>query len=184
MTSLAPTAYTALLTIYSQSDGEVQPSIVRYWWVFILIAILVFPVVLTAVLARIEKRLVWAYGSLEDKPQFDDVEGYGQRWVGDALKEGFHFLGWAPDLKGRIYQVCYAFLISPNRDHLIIVGMGSVLRIKVRGTWIYTIAANNKAICSTDNQACVHIDGARDWRTQLVSTNTFAGLLQSHKDLV
>jgi hypothetical protein len=151
---------------------------------YVLIGIPVLLIVFLTVLARLEKRMVWPYGNFQNQPQFTDDSGYGARWVEGALKEGFQFIGWTPDIKGPIYKVNYAFLVSPKHDHLVIIGVGSILKMKLRGTWIYTLMDNDKLLYSTDNQSCVHVDVSHKWRTHLMLTNTFAGLLRSHEDLV
>ena len=128
--------------------------------------------------------MVWPYGSPAAQPQFSDASGYGARWVSEALKEGFSFLGWSPDLKGPRYQVSYALLASPERDCFVIIGVGTIMGIVLRGTWIYTRAVDGRVFYSTDNQSCVEIDVSRRWRSQLVRANTFPGLLQRHRDLL
>ncbi len=151
---------------------------------YIVIAILGFFFVLQAVVARLEKRMVWPYGSPEAHPQFLDASGYGARWVGDALKAGFSFLGWSPDLKGARYQVSYAFSAAPERDCFAIIGVGTILSMPLRGTWIFTRATDGRVFYTTDNQSCVEIDVSRRWRSQLVRASTFPELLQRHRDLL
>jgi hypothetical protein len=71
--------------------------------------LVLFLIIFLTVVARLEKRMVWAYGNPEAHRPYPDPSGYGGRWVGDALNEGgFSFLGWASDLKGPRYQVSYA----------------------------------------------------------------------------
>jgi hypothetical protein len=151
---------------------------------YILITIPIFFIVFLTLVARFEKRMVWPYGQLDTQPQFSDTNGYGGRWVADAVRVGFTFLGWAPDLKGPQYRVCYAFLASPEGDYFVIVGIGTVINLPVRGTWIYSRGKDGSVYYTTDNQSCVAIDVSRQWRTQLVRVNTFPELLQHHKDLL
>lgn len=151
---------------------------------YIVIAIIAFFFVLQAVTARLEKRMVWPYGSPEAQPQFTDSSGYGARWVGDALKAGFSLLGWSPDLKGPRYRVSYALLASPERDCFVIIGVGTILSMTLRGTWIYTCATDGRVFYTADNQSCVEIDVARRWRSQLVRASSISELLQSHRDLL
>jgi hypothetical protein len=157
---------------------------VRPFSMYIVIGIIAFLFVLQAVTARLEKRMIWPYGSPETQPQFPDSTGYSARWIDDALKVGFSFLGWSPDLKGPRYRVCYALLVSPERDCFVIIGVGTILSMTLRGTWIYTRATDGRVFYTTDNQACVEIDVARQWRSQLVRTGTFADLLRRHRDLL
>ena len=152
--------------------------------VSIVIAIIGFFFVLQAVIARVEKRMVWPYGSPEAQPQFADSEGYRARCVAGALQAGFSFLGWLPDRKGPRYRVSYAMLVSPERDCFVIIGVGTILSMALRGTWIYTRATDGRVFYTTDNQSCVEIDVMRQWRSQLVPHSTFIELLQRHKNLL
>jgi len=138
---------------------------------------------LTAV-ARLEKRMVWPYGNPEGQPQFSDTSGYSARWMADALKAGFFLLGWAPDLKGPRYKVSYALMISPQRDCFVAIGFGTVFNTPIAGTWVYTFAMDGRMFYSADNQSCIETDVSRNWRSQLVKTFTFTGLLQRHRDLL
>jgi len=151
---------------------------------YILIGILAFWLVLLATIARFEKRLVWPYGEPEAQAQFPDSTGYADRWVNDALNAGFTFLGWCPDLKGPNYRLCYGLLVSPERDCFVIIGVGNILTMPLRGTWIYTRSAEGRVFYTTDNQSCIEIDITRRWRSQLAPASTFARLLQRHRDLL
>ena len=151
---------------------------------YILIGIPAFFIVFLTVVARLEKRMVWPYGKPEALPQFGDPFGYGARCVGEARQAGFSFMGWSPDLKGPRYQVSYALLSSPERDCFVIIGVGAVLSMQVRGTWIYTRATDGRVFYTTDEQSCVEIDASHRWRSQLVYVPTFTGLLRSHRDLL
>jgi hypothetical protein len=152
--------------------------------IYILIGLLLFFIVFLTLMARLEKRMVRPYGSPEAQPQFADVSGYGARWVEDAVKSGFSFLGWAPDLKGPRYKVSYGLLTSPERDCFVIVGVGTIMSIPLRGTWIYTRATEGGVYYTTDNQSCVEIDVSRRWRSQLRRVRTFSELLRRHRDLL
>lgn len=152
--------------------------------IYILIGLPVFFITFLTVVARLEKRMVWPYGNPEPQLQFADTSGYGTRWVAEALGIGCTFLGWAPDLKGPRYKVSYGFLASPEGDYFVIVGVGTILNIPLRGTWIYTRSTDSSVVYTTDNQSCVEIDVLRRWRSQLRQVNTFSELLRHHKDLL
>lgn len=152
--------------------------------IYFFVGLILFWIVLLAVVARFEKRMVWPYGPLQEQPPYDDIANYGSRWVDDARAMGFSFLGWAPDLKGKAYQVSYGFLVSPQRDCLVIVGVGSIMKMKLLGTWVYTISADGRVLYSTDNQSCLAIDISRHWKTQLVRSANFQQLLKGHQNLV
>lgn len=152
--------------------------------IYLLIVLPAVLVILVTLVARVEKRMVWPYGKPEAQPQFPDASGYGDRWVSDARGEGFSFLGWSPDLKGPRYQVSYALLASPERDCFVIIGVGTIVGMAIRGTWVYTRATDGRVFYSTDNQSCVEIDVSGRWRSQLVRASAFPELLQRHRDLL
>ena len=152
---------------------------------YYLIGIVAVLFVLQAVAARFEKRMVWPYGDLQAQPPFGDLTGYGARWLAEAVQAGFSFLGWAPDLKGDKYQVSYAMVISPDRDSIAVIGVGSIWRMPLQGTWLHTPSADGRrSWYSTDNQACVEIDISRHWKSQLARAARFGELWRRHRQWV
>ena len=140
-------------------------------------------VVLIAIVARLEKRMVWAYGELQPQPHFADTTGYGAAWVNEAIQNGFTFLGWAPDLKGEKYKVTYALLISPQKDCLAVIGIGYIFGIPLRGTWLHTLSSDGQhSWYSTDNQACVEIDISGWRKSQLALSKSFTDLWKKHQE--
>jgi hypothetical protein len=87
-----------------------------------------FAVFLTVVF-RLEKRMVSPCGELEATPFFGDPMGYGARWVPDAVRAGFDFLGWARDTRGSAYRCSYALLVSADRATFAVIGVGTILKI-------------------------------------------------------
>ncbi|MCC6698709.1 MAG: hypothetical protein IT365_24000 [Candidatus Hydrogenedentes bacterium] len=153
-------------------------------FIYFLLGLPVLLVGMIAVVGRLEKRMVWPYGPPQEHPPFPDASGYAIRWANEALKAGFTFLGWAPDLKGPRYQISYAFLTSPERDCFVIIGVGTIMAMPLRGTWIYTCTADGRAFYTTDNQSCIEIDVSRRWQSQLARASTFSELLQHHRSLL
>lgn len=151
---------------------------------YIVIGIFAFWLVLLAMIARFEKRLSWPYGEPEAQAQFPDSTGYADRWVDGALNAGFTFLGWCPHLKGGGYRVSFALLVSPERDCFVVISVGTILGIALRGTCIYTRSVEGRVFYTTDNQSCIEIDVTRRWRSQLAPTSTFVRLLQRHRNLL
>jgi hypothetical protein len=151
---------------------------------YIVLGIFAFVIILITAVSYFEKRMVWPYGDPLLNPEFDDVTGYGARWVGDAANNGFRCIGWASDLKGPKYRASYAVLASNDGDCFALVGIGTIFGMPVIGTWLYTCAADGRVFCTTDNQSCVETDISRMWRYQLAFVNTFTKLLQCHKDVL
>lgn len=151
---------------------------------YIALGFIAFLLVVQVAIARLEKRMVWPYGTPEAQPQFPDVSGYRVRWVNDALQAGFAFLGWSPDVKGPRYQLCYGLLTSSERDCFVIIGAGKILNMEIRGTWIYSRTTNGSVFYTTDNQSCVEVDVSRRWRCQLAPVSTFSQLLERHRNVL
>ena len=148
----------------------------------IFLGIIVFWTVLLIIVHRFEKRLVWPYGELQEDMLFPDVHDYGARRSREVQEAGFQFLGWAPDLKGPKYRASYGFAVSPEHDCLVIIGVGTILNMKLTCTWIYSIAADGTALYSADHQSGISIDVSRHWKTQLVPYALFWKLLERHRD--
>lgn len=148
----------------------------------VIIGLPVGTVVLIAATAMIEKRMLWPYGSPERTPQFPTAsEEYRARWTSDVIGLDFKFLGWCPDIKGPQYKVTYGFFISPEHDCLAIIGVGAIMNMQLRGTWIYTRGQDGRAFFTTDSQPAADIDVSRRWRCQLAFVKDFAVLLEKHR---
>lgn len=159
------------LVIHMLAGGKIMYLIGMIFFVFFL---------LTA-LKMWERRMVWPYGKPDPTAKFKDAASYGARWVSDAIQEGFHYLGLASDLKGKMYRIKYAMLASPERDCIVIIGMGTLLGKKLEGTWIHSPVANGRSYYTTDNQAGVEIDITGSWKSQMVPSFSFAGLWKKHR---
>lgn len=151
---------------------------------YAMLAVSAFFLVLTVVAYRCEKRMVWPFGSIQAQPQFSDTGGYGARCVDDALKAGFRLLGWAPDLRAPRYKISYALLVSSDGDCFAVVGVGTLLSMRMRGTWLYTRTIDGRVFYTTDSQVCVETDVSRMWRSHLAQVDTFSKLWQRHRDLL
>jgi len=128
--------------------------------------------------------MVWPYGSLGAAPSYDDPSGYGIRWVNEAVERGFTLLGWAPDVKGAMYKVNYAMLVSKERDVFAVIGVGAMLQMRLAATWLHTPTSDGRSFYSTDKQVGVQIDLTKNWTNQLVPGDSFGQLLESHREWV
>ena len=145
---------------------------------------LLFWSVLLTVIFRVEKRMVWPYGELEREPQFGDSSGYRDARIKEATDDGFVLLGWSRDVKGPTYRVSYGVLVSPERDLLAMIGAGTLAKIPVQATWLYTPTQDGRCFYSTDKQSGVLIDLSRGWITQLAPEKTFPTLLSRHREWI
>jgi hypothetical protein len=139
---------------------------------------------LLIIVFRLEKRMVWPYSGLQPHPHFDDPTGYARRWVDDAIRAGFSLLGWTRDLKGETYRVTYAMLVSPDRTTFAVIGAGSILQMRLQGTWLHTPSADGHSFYSTDSQSGVQIDISRHWTNQLAPVPSFPAFWQRHRSWI
>lgn len=129
-----------------------------------------------------EKRLTWPYGGLQGGPTFDAGSAYAHRTLAAAIENGFMHLGWAPDTKGEKYQMNYCFLLSPDRQALLIIGAGKILGMELRGVTFYSPADDGLRLWySTDNQSAIEFDISRLWMSHLVFAHKFADIWRSHQ---
>lgn len=136
------------------------------------------------VVARLERRMAWPHGPLEEVRPLSDPTGYGDAWVAQAALTGFRLLGWTKDLREGIYQTSFAFLASPERDCVVIVSCGTILNMMSRGTLIFTPIGSGCMLYTTDQQDRVELDLTGEWRGQLRSSKSFAALLACHRQLL
>lgn len=148
---------------------------------YFLAGLMIFWTVLLTLIFRYEKRMVWPYGELEARPALGDAIGYAGRTVQKAVEAGFTLHGWARDLKGKNYKVSYAMLSAPEGDVFAIVGTGSVMRIAVNSTWLFTRSSDGRCFYSADHQAAIQSDPSGHWKNQLVPAAPFDCLLQTHR---
>lgn len=149
-----------------------------------LAGLVIFWAIFLTIIFRLENRMVWPYSELESEPQFADPSGYAARSVAQAVAVGFRLLGWARDLKGPTYRVTYAMLVSAEGDIFATIGAGSILKMPLAATWLYTPTMDGRCFYSTDKQTGVQIDLSRNWRNQLAATSSFGQLAQKHREWI
>ena len=137
-----------------------------------------FVLLLPILTYRFEKHMVWNWG--EPEAQSDRRHPYTDYGVAAATQAGFSFLGWARDLRGGIYQVNPALLVSPDRSTIAVCTAGHLL-IPIAGTCLYTPTADGRLFYTTDSQYFVQIDVSRNWTSQLALALSFGELWQRHQ---
>jgi hypothetical protein len=140
--------------------------------------ILAFILLLPILTFRFEKHMVWNYGEPEGQPQ--RPHPYMESCVAAAMQAGFSFLGWARDLRGGIYKVNHALLVSPDRTTIAVITAGFLV-VPLEGICLYTPTADGRAFYTTNSQYFVQIDVSRNWTSQLALAPTFAKLWQRHQ---
>src|SRR3954467_1788922 len=153
-----------------------------YIYIFGFLALLI---VFQVGVALWEKRMTWPYSALEENPQFLDPTNYAPLQIAEAVNIGFQFLGWAKDRKGPLYRLCYAFLVSPERDSIVIIGVGTVMSMRLSGIWIHTPDINGRnSYYSTNDDKAVEIDISGQWKNHLAKLRQFPDLWNAHREWI
>jgi hypothetical protein len=140
--------------------------------------IFTFVMLLPILTFRFEKHMVWRFGEPEAEPH--SRHPYVDSAVAAATQAGFALLGWARDLRGGIYQVNHALLVSPDRTTMAVITAGFLI-IPIEGTCLYTPTADGRAFFTTNSQYFVQIDVSRNWTHQLALERTFGRLWDRHQ---
>ena len=140
--------------------------------------VLTFILFLPILTYRLEKHMVWQYGEPEAQPH--SRHPYTDSGVAAATQVGFSFLGWAQNLRGGIYQVNHALLVSPDRTTMAVITAGFLL-IPIEGTCLYTPSADGRLFYTTNSQYFVQIDVSRNWTSRLALESAFGRLWQRHQ---
>ena len=140
--------------------------------------ILTFILLVPILTFRFEKHMVWQYGEPQAQPH--RRHPHTDSGVVAATQAGFSFLGWARDLRGGIYQVNHALLVSPDRTTMAVITAGFLL-IPIEGTCLYTPTADGRLFYTTNSQYFVQIDVSRNWTSQLALEPAFGRLWQRHQ---
>ena len=146
--------------------------------VYLMIGVLALIYVPIILIYRFEKHMVWQYGEPEAQPQNRDA--YMNFCVAGADQADFRFLGWARDLRGGIYQVHHALLVSPDKTTIAIITAG-FLGIPISGVCLYTPAADGRLFFTVNHQAFAQIDLSRNWTHQFLPEPIFGRLWQHHQ---
>src|SRR5687768_10267758 len=148
---------------------------------YVILGIVAAVFTLQVAVARWERRMVWPYTSIQDYPRIPETTNYSTIRISQARALGFQFLGWAADRKGPRYLLNYAFLVSPQRDSIVVIGTGKIISIPMQGTWIHTPSVNGRnSYYSTDAESAVEIDISGQWKNHLAKVSTFDQLWQNH----
>ncbi len=110
----------------------------------LLIALLGLILGIPVLLTWWEPRLVWPYGDPQAHTSVPDYGSTGMLTVERARAAGFTFLGWCPDLKGKMYNLAYGMLLSPDRQTLAIVGVGKMYGIPLTATWMHSASSDRQ----------------------------------------
>ena len=109
------------------------------------VALIFVPIVLTY---RFEKHMVCHFSEPGAQPLTRDP--YMHFCLADATRAGFSFLGWSRDLRGGVYQVSHALLVSPDRTTIAVITTG-FLMVPIRGVCLYTPTVDGRLFFTTNS---------------------------------
>ena len=120
-----------------------------------LLCIPVFFVILIALVAAWEQRVVWAYVPADTLPP----ERIPALWpaaqtantVLTSLK--WDYLGVFGDAKGKLYKVRYDIFCSPDGNTLAVNSCGTVASLPVQTTWLHTLLSDGRCLTTLNAQA-------------------------------
>src|SRR5262249_51271053 len=140
--------------------------------------ILTFVFLVPILTFRLEKHMVWQYGEPEAQPHLRHP--YTDYGVAAAIQAGFSLLGWSRDLRGGIYKVNHALLVSPDRTTMAVITAGSLL-IPMAGTCLYTPTADGRLFYTINSQYFAKTDVSGHWISRLALEPSFGRLWQRHQ---
>ena len=140
-----------------------------------IVTLIFVPIVLTY---RLEKHMVCHFGEPGSQPLSRDP--YVHFCLADAAQAGFSFLGWSRDLRGGVYQVSHALLVSPDRTTIAVVTVG-FLMIPIQGVCLYTPAVDGRLFFTTNSQNFTEMDLSRNWTNHLALEASVPRLWQRHQ---
>lgn len=155
-------------------------------WLILLLLPLVFVglgVVPGFIAALLERRRVRNYEPVAED-EAAPISEYA-RWVEHAAgRLGYDRLGVFRDAKGKIYNVRYDFWASPGRDVIAYCGVGTMLGIPVKATWLFTPLSDGRCLMTTDHSAAMESDLSGMTEMALVANADFDELLARHRKRV
>jgi hypothetical protein len=155
------------------------------WVILGVLGLLLLCLAVPFIAALCESRLLWPYGPPHQSHDVQDPRGYGQTNVREATAGGFVFLGWLDDMKGRSYKLSYAMLVSPDRETIAVVGIGTLIGIPLACTWMHTFGASKQRNCTSfDEEKGVEADVLGLTITRLCTGGRFMERWEAHPPLV
>jgi hypothetical protein len=150
---------------------------------YFALAIIGFLFLLQVAVGCWEKRLAWPYEFLSEGDGSRDYRGYGAMRFLEASGAGFTLLGRARDIRGGIYQTSFMFLLSPERNCLVVIGTGTVLKMNANAIVLHSPGGDGmRSHYTTDNQTGVEIDVTGLWKSQLIPNANFDFLRARHNE--
>ena len=150
---------------------------------YFLLGLMGFWLVVIALSAALEKRLVWPFVPAADLPpdRVPPASEYAHAAARAATQAGFTWLGTFGDGKGKLYRIRYDVFRAPQGDVLAFVGVGTVASMPVQNTWLNTLLSDGRRLMTIDNQAGGELDLTGFTEECLVRLAPFDELLAAHR---
>ena len=169
----------------------------------VLLWLIGFPTTVGFIAGFLEKRLVWPYSPLEERPdplagrRDDDnpyappsssillpTSDYAEFVNRQALQHGYAPLGTFQNVTSKLYRVRYAFWLSPDRRVLAVVSNGTLAAISLNLTSLVTRTDDGGYIHSVDDFKGLASDPSGLARSDVLSNADFDELLAWHLERV
>lgn len=95
-----------------------------------------------------------------------------------ARNLGFEHSGLCHDAKGKLYRVRYDFWLSPDRLTFVVIGGGSIAKIPMDGTWLYSRTRDERILETTNEIGSQDISCVVEQKTW--PKMKFAPLVEKH----
>ena len=114
-----------------------------------------------------EKYMVWPYATPDQSNSLPadarpsrpiPLSGYANLANGVARSLGFKSFGVFNDARRGIYQTCFFFWLSPARDVLAVIGNGTIAKIPLQSTVLYSLLNDGTCLVSIDNPQASQTD--------------------------
>jgi hypothetical protein len=135
---------------------------------------------LACVVGMREKLLVWPYepcAADQAPPQTD----YAALMDKMAVEQGFQFVACTRHGKGKLYKVRYDLWLSPDHEVFAVVGSGTIARLPLQATWLFTRLVDGRVLVTVDDTAGVTSDLTGQWSYAVLLHADFPELLQRHR---
>jgi hypothetical protein len=122
----------------------------EFWFVFAIpLAIIVFFFFAVVGACLIEKRYVQTFSVPEEGKEYP-LSPTAQQYAKDAAKLQFTHAGLCHHAKSDLYRIRYDFWTSPDLKTLAVIGSGTLIKIPVKGIWLWSRTTDGRILNSTN----------------------------------
>ncbi|MDX1933865.1 MAG: hypothetical protein SFU56_14800 [Capsulimonadales bacterium] len=150
--------------------------------VLLVLLLPLFFTLLTILTGMWEKRTLWTFVPEAEAPPglIAPPAEYLIRANNVAISLGLGYLGTFGHGGGTLYRVRYHLYILPRFEAIIVVGEGSIARLPIAATTLYTRLSDGTLVATTDNMAAVETDLTKTTLEEIWTGADFETLVRRH----